>query len=61
MSERRFEVLCDNQRIASDMTLNDALMFIEAYYSKYYHERGMMLSVKEMEEIEPYREGGETE
>ena len=49
MSERRFEVLCDNQLIASNMTLNDALMFIEAYYSKYYHERGMMLSVKEMD------------
>lgn len=52
MIETRYEVLCDNQRIATDMTLQDALIFVEAYFNKYCQEHRMVLSIKEMERTE---------
>ena len=51
MEERKYEVSADGNRIAFGMTLDDALLFIKAYFDKYYMERGMILSVKEMERV----------
>lgn len=38
MGERRFEVLNGNNVLASNMQLEDALLFINAIFDKYYFE-----------------------
>ncbi len=49
MGERRFEVSSGNNRLATDMSLEDALLFINAIFDKYYMEHSMVISIKEME------------
>ena len=49
MEERRFEVLHGTDVLASDMKLEDALLFINALFDKYYMEHSMILSIKEMD------------
>jgi hypothetical protein len=51
MEERRYEVLEGDQRLATEMTLEDALLFIKAIFEKYYMERSMVLSVREAERV----------
>lgn len=51
MEERRYEVLEGDQRLATEMTLEDALLFIKAIFEKYYMERSMVLSVRETERV----------
>lgn len=51
MSERKYEVIIDDVRIASDMTIEDALIFVKAYFEEYYNEYRMMLSIREMERV----------
>ena len=51
MNERRFEVLHENNRLATDMRLEDALLFINAIFDKYYMEHSMVISIKEMERV----------
>jgi GTP-binding protein EngB required for normal cell division len=50
MEERNFEVLVDKKVIASDMTLSDALIFMEAYINKYYAMSRLIMSIRKMEE-----------
>lgn len=48
MGERRFEVLYGNNILATNMRLEDALLFINAIFDKYYMEHSMVISIKEM-------------
>ena len=52
MGERRFEVSQGNNRLATGMRLEDALLFINAIFNKYYMEHSMVISIKEMERVE---------
>lgn len=52
MGERRFEVSHGNNRLATGMRLEDALLFINAIFDKYYMEHSMVISIKEMEKVE---------
>ena len=52
MTERRYEVLQGNNRLATDMQLEDALLFIHAFFDKYYMEHSMIISIKEMDRTE---------
>ena len=52
MGERRFEVLNGNNVLASNMQLEDALIFINAIFDKYYMEHSMVISIKEMDRTE---------
>lgn len=38
MVEYKYEVWCENVRLAADMQLEDAMIFVEAYFNKYYAE-----------------------
>lgn len=49
MSERKYEVIIDDERIASDMTIESAVILVKACFEEYYNERGMTISIKEME------------
>lgn len=51
MEERKYVVNVGNDRIACDMTLDDALLLIRAYFDKYDKERGMAVTVKEMQRV----------
>lgn len=51
MEDRRFEVSQGGNRLATDMRLEDALLFINAIFDKYYMEHSMVLSIKEMEKV----------
>lgn len=50
MEDRRFEVLHGNNRLTTDMRLEDALLFINAIFDKYYMEHSMVISIKKNEE-----------
>ena len=56
MEKRRFEVMHENNRLASDMRLEDALLFINAIFDKYYMEHSMVISIKEMEKVKTSEE-----
>ena len=45
----RYEVLIDNEVMASDMTLNTAMLLIRALINEYYNEHQMVVSIREME------------
>ena len=49
MEERKYEVLVNDEKIASEMMIDDALLFIKAYFEKYYMEHDMKLSLREMQ------------
>ena len=51
MKDRRFEILHGNDRLATDMRLEDALLFINAIFDKYYMEHSMVISIKEIERL----------
>lgn len=51
MEERKYVVNVGNDRIACDMTLDDALLLIRAYFDKYDKECGMAMTVKEMQRV----------
>ena len=51
MEDRRFEISHGNNRLATDMRLEDALLFINAIFDKYYMEHSMVISIKEMERL----------
>ncbi len=51
MEDRRFEVSHGGNRLATDMSLEDALLFINAIFDKYYMEHSMVLSIKEMGKV----------
>lgn len=54
MIERKYEVSVGNDIIAFGMTLDDALLFIRAYFEKYAEERDMLMAVKEMKRATGY-------
>ena len=56
MCEKRYEVFDGEDRIASCMRIDDALMFIKAYFEKYYNEM-MELKIKEMPRCEVNPDG----
>lgn len=47
MNERRYEVLRDENTLAANMRLEDALLFINAVFDKYYKDF-FTLSIREM-------------
>lgn len=49
MSEKQYEVYENENRIASNMSLETALLFIRAYCTEYYNEK-VRLTLVEMEE-----------
>lgn len=50
MNEKKFIVSKGNTTLASEMTLDDALLFIKAYIEKYYMEH-LSLRITEMERV----------
>ena len=50
MNEKKFIVSEGNTTLASEMTLDDALLFIKAYIEKYYMEH-LSLRITEMERV----------
>ena len=48
MIEERYEVLEGANILASNMILQDALMFIQAYFEKYWQEKEMTLSIRQI-------------
>jgi hypothetical protein len=46
MSERKYEVYENENRIASNMSLEMALLFIKAYCDEYYNEKVRLTLVK---------------
>ena len=51
MSDKKYAVLIENEVIASNMDINNALIFIKALFDHYYEEHSMVISIKEMEKI----------
>ena len=51
MSDKKYNVLIENEIIASNMDINNALIFIKALFDHYYEEHSMVISIKEMEKI----------
>lgn len=53
MIERRFEVLDSSGDImASNMSLDDACIFIEAVFNKYYRVDDMRMTIRVMDRVE---------
>ena len=48
MPTNRYELILDNEVIASGMDVNTALILIGALYEKYYNEEGMSITIREM-------------
>ena len=51
MSNKKYNVLIENEIIASDMDINNALIFVKALFDHYYEEHSIVISIKEMERI----------
>lgn len=49
MTERRYEVLIDNEVVAANMEMRTATILIKALFEEYYNECYMTVSIKEME------------
>jgi hypothetical protein len=49
MPTNKYELVLDNEVIASGMDVNTALIFIGALYEKYYNEEGMSITIREMD------------
>jgi len=47
MNEKKYKVLEGKTILASDMTIDNALIFIKAYFEKYYNEI-LTLTIAEM-------------
>lgn len=48
---KKYAVLIENEVIASNMDINNALIFVKALFDHYYEEHSMIISIKEMERI----------
>ena len=48
---KKYAVLIENEVIASNMDINNALIFIKALFDHYYEEHSIVISIKEMERI----------
>ena len=51
MSDKKYNVLIENEIIASNMDINNALIFVKALFDHYYEEHSMVISIKEMERV----------
>ena len=51
MSDKKYNVLIENEIIASNMDINNALIFVKALFDHYYEENSIIISIKEMERI----------
>lgn len=49
MPTNKYELVLDNEVIASGMDVNTALILIGAIYEKYYNEEGMSITIREMD------------
>lgn len=49
MPTNKYELVLDNEVIASGMDVNTALILIGAMYEKYYNEEGMSITIREMD------------
>ena len=47
MEERKYEVRYRNQCISRGMSIEDALLFVKAFFNEHREERGLFLSVNE--------------
>ena len=47
MEERKYEVRYRNQCISRGMSIEDALLFVKAFFNEHREERGLVLSVNE--------------
>lgn len=52
MEEKRYEIYSGNNKIASDMTVEIAMCFVEAYLKKYGSRTGLGVAICPMEKIE---------
>lgn len=49
MPTSKYELVLDNEVIASGMDVNTALILIGALYEEYYNEEGMSITIREMD------------
>jgi hypothetical protein len=49
MEEKRYQVLIDNEVIASNMDLNIATVLAKALFEEYYNDCTMVVSIREEE------------
>lgn len=49
MPTNKYELVLDNEVIASGMDVNTALILIGALYAEYYNEEGMSITIREMD------------
>lgn len=60
MSERKYTIYDAGFNIIADsMSLDDALIFIEAYYNKYYSDNDITLIIKAKAKCEDVRSGSD--
>ena len=48
MVERKYEIILDNEVIATDMNLNTATILIKALFEHYYAELDMALTIRKL-------------
>ena len=51
MRDKNYNVLIENEIIASNMDINNTLIFVKALFDHYYEEHSIVISIKEMERI----------
>ena len=51
MYDKKYFVLIENEIIASNMNIDNALILVKALFDHYYEEHSMVISIKEMEKI----------
>lgn len=48
MVERKYEIILDNEVIATDMNLNTTTILIKALFEHYYAETDMALTIRKL-------------
>lgn len=52
MLEQKYEVLIDNEVVATKMDINVATILLKALFEEYYNEHEMTISIREVERCE---------
>lgn len=52
MFDKKYTILIDNEIIADNMELNNALILVKALFDHYYEEHSMVISIKEIKRME---------
>lgn len=53
MSQKRYKVYANLEMVASDMDIKTATLLIRMLFEEYYNEPNMVITIREMERVEP--------